>query len=80
MNHFLSIGNEDPILGSTWETVPAQGGSLITKTFISDGLEEWSAEWTALACAMTQAQESTCVRAGLGEERGKWRKAMTELC
>lgn len=31
MNHFLSIGNEDPILGSTWETVPAQGGSLITK-------------------------------------------------
>ena len=44
MNHFLSIGHEDPILGSTWETVPAQGGSLITKTFISDGLEEWSAE------------------------------------
>lgn len=61
MSHFMLISNEDPILGSTWKTVPAQGGSLITKTFTSDGLEEWSTEGAAPACAMTQAQESTCV-------------------
>lgn len=59
MVHFLLVGNEDPILGSTWEIDPAQGGSLISKTITSGGLEEWPAEGTSLACAMIHAKEST---------------------
>lgn len=52
MHRFLSVGNEDPILGSMWEIYPAQGDNLITKTFTSDSLEGCSVQGTALACAM----------------------------
>lgn len=51
MHHFLSVGNDDPILGSTWETQPAQGDNLITKTFTSESLEGCSVQGTALASA-----------------------------
>lgn len=68
MNHFLSAGNEDPILGRAWKTGPAQEGSLIPNTPPSDGFEKWPAEGMALACAVIHAQESTCVRVELGWE------------
>lgn len=69
------------MLGSTWETVPEQGDSLITKTFTSDNLEECSVERTALAHAMIQALgKHTCLGCiGVGVKEMKENSASKEL-